>query len=282
MECNKHHWILVCGISWGAAWLLPHTFPWSLTSDFPVAMDSWAFFKQCPVLSRNLITQPLSSLQEREKSVFISVSLYKNTLKHSSLFPDQTDKFIFILCAERAQHSNHLKCKHANVDQTTDSNKYEKPKNGRTKKNSFKFIQNKVFSAHGNQTNQRARVSFALVPLPIKQISTQTCSCWANHSCLCNMGGFKIMISLSSHCSFLTFCHHLVVHHMQGYYTQLKAQLSRFLILIENWTWNKNDHKLKEYLFTTFRKYKTVMLIMCFVTSTLNWPLSLICGSLVL
>lgn len=44
---------------------------------------------------------------------------------------------------------------------------------------------------------------------------------------------------------------------MQGYYTQLKAQLSRFLILIENWTWNKNDHKLKEYLFTTFRKYKT-------------------------
>lgn len=134
MECNKHHWILVCGISWGAAWLLPHTFPWSLTSDFPVAMDSWAFFKQCPVLSRNLITQPLSSLQEREKSIFISVSLYKNTLKHSSLFPDQTDKFIFILCAERAQHSNHLKCKHANVDQTTDSNKYEKPKNGRTKK----------------------------------------------------------------------------------------------------------------------------------------------------
>lgn len=101
------------------------------------------------------------------------------------------------------------------------------------KKKSFKFIQNKVFSAHGNQTNPRAHVSFALVPLPIKQISTQTCSCWANHSCLCNMGGFKIMISLSSHCSLLTFCHHLVVHHMQGYYTQLKAQLSRFLILIE-------------------------------------------------
>lgn len=184
-------------------------------------MDSRAFLKQCPVLSRNLITQPLSSLQEREKSVFISVSLYKNTLKHSSLFPDQTDKLIFILCAERAQCSNRLKCKHANVDHPTDSNKYEKPEKGRTKNFSFKFIQNKVFSEHGNQTNPRACVSFALVPLLIKQISTQTCSCWANHSCLCNMGGFETMISISAHCSLFTFSS--ASHARLLYTTKLKA-----------------------------------------------------------